>query len=121
MFLKFPGGLESDRYCFSNELDLRDSKDALQVNWCELTTTDAEGNIIYHNAFITDHEIHRDNVAAIIEDGRARWKTESAPQAHKVMIKGLIMKCCKAVGKMMVGPSKSVVRSRFQTTPSGCY
>lgn len=48
-------------------------------------------------------------------------QVEGAPQAHKVMIKGLIMKCCKAIGKMMVGPSKSAVRSRFQTTPSGCY
>lgn len=45
----------------------------------------------------------------------------SAPQAHKVMMKGFVMKCCKAVGKMMVGPSKSAVRSRFQTTPSGCH
>lgn len=68
---------EYDRYCFSNELDLRDNKDSLKVNWCELTTTDAEGNILYHNAFITDHKIHRDNVTAIIEDGRARWKTEN--------------------------------------------
>jgi hypothetical protein len=68
---------EYDRYCFSNDLDLRDSKDALKVNWCELTTTDSEGNILYHNAFITDHKIHQNNVAAIIEDGRARWKTEN--------------------------------------------
>jgi hypothetical protein len=26
-----------------------------------------------------------------------------------------------AIGKMMEGPSKSAVRSRFQTTPSGYY
>lgn len=50
-----------------------------------------------------------------------RWKIESAPQAHRVVREGFIMKCSKAVGKMMAGPSKSAVRSRFQTTPSGCY
>ena len=43
-----------------------------------------------------------------------RWRIESAPQAHKVEIKGIISKCSKAVGKMMVGPSKSAVRSGFQ-------
>jgi len=50
-----------------------------------------------------------------------RWKIESVPQAHKVEIKGIISKYSKAIGKMMVGPSKSVVRSGFQTTPSGCH
>ena len=44
-----------------------------------------------------------------------------APQAHKVVTKGFITKCCEAVGKMVVGPPKSVVRNRFQTPPSGCY
>ena len=52
---------------------------------------------------------------------RSHWLIESAPQAHKVGIKGIISKCSKAVGKMMVGPSKSAVRSRFETTPSGCH
>jgi hypothetical protein len=68
---------EYDKYSFSNELDLRSGEDPLKVNWCELTTTDAKGNVLYYNAFITDHKIHRDNVAAIVEDGRARWKTEN--------------------------------------------
>ena len=52
---------------------------------------------------------------------RSHWAIESVPQAHKVVMNGFITKCCKAVGKMMVGPSKSAVRSRFQTTPSGCH
>ena len=31
---------EFDTYVYSNQLPLRDSKDALSVNWCELVTTD---------------------------------------------------------------------------------
>jgi len=59
--------------------------------------------------------------APLLGASRKHWAVESALQAHKVEIKGIISKCCKAVGKMMVGPSKSAVRSRFQTTPSGCH
>ena len=43
----------------------------------ELITTDPNGLILYHNTFVTDHIIHHDNVAAIIQDGRTRWKTEN--------------------------------------------
>ena len=62
-----------------------------------------------------------DQIKEIVIIYKSRWHIEGAPQAHKVMMKGLIMKCSKAVGKMMVGPSKSAVRSGFQTTPSGCH
>ena len=68
---------EYDRYSFCNELPLRDGKDALNVNWCELTTTDSTGTILYYNAFITDHKIDEKSVTAIVEDGRSRWKTEN--------------------------------------------
>jgi len=68
---------EFDQYHYINQVPLRDGEDALQVNWCELITTDVSGKVLYHNAFITNHMIHHDNVAAIIEDGRARWKTEN--------------------------------------------
>ena len=50
-----------------------------------------------------------------------RWRIEGAPQAQRVMTRGFVMKFCKAVGKMVVGPPKSAVRSRLQTTPSGCH
>ena len=49
------------------------------------------------------------------------WRMDGVPQKHKSMIKRFILNCCKAVGKMVVGPLNSAVRSRFQTTPSGCY
>lgn len=67
---------EIDTYEFVNHLPLRDGKDALEVNWCQLTTTDANGKQRYHNAFVTNHAITADNVVEMVEAGRARWKVE---------------------------------------------
>lgn len=87
-----------DTYRFLNGLPLRDGEDALEVNWCELTTTieivgvagedskdkaAAEGKekakekVIYKNAFVTNFEITKENVKQIAADGRARWKVEN--------------------------------------------
>lgn len=68
---------EIDTYAFANHLPLRDGKNSLEVNWCELTTTDANGKQHYRNAFVTNHAINADNVAEIVEAGRARWKVEN--------------------------------------------
>jgi hypothetical protein len=68
---------------------------------------------------VTDIPLFATTVKTVMKGGRARWKIESAPQAHKVVVEGFITKCCKAIGKMVVGPPKSAVRSRFQTTLSG--
>lgn len=65
-----------DTYTFVNAVPLRDGKDALLVNWCELVTTQ-DGKIISRHAFVTDHPITADNVTDIITSGRARWKTEN--------------------------------------------
>ena len=37
-----------------NRLGVRMGSAALKVNWCELTVTDAEAKVLYHNTFITD-------------------------------------------------------------------
>jgi hypothetical protein len=66
-----------DTYRFVNQLPLRDGQDALQVNWCELTTTSSMGRRIYKNAFATNFNISKDNVKQIVADGRARWKIEN--------------------------------------------
>lgn len=68
---------ETDTYRFVNRVPLRDGDDALYVNWCELSTTRADGTVIYHNAFASNHPINRDNVADIVRAGRARWKVEN--------------------------------------------
>lgn len=66
-----------DTYRFANQLPLRDGEDALDVNWCELTTTLPDGKIIYKNAFATNFTISKNNVKEIVADGRARWKVEN--------------------------------------------
>jgi len=60
-----------------NRVPLRDGADALQVNWCELITTRADGTVLYRNAFATNHAISEDNVADVVAAGRARWKVEN--------------------------------------------
>ena len=67
----------TDTYRFVNQVPLRDGDDALEVNWCELTTTRSDGKITYQNAFATNHRITDANVADIVRDGRARWKVEN--------------------------------------------
>lgn len=68
---------EIDTYEFAHHLPLRDGEGALEVNWCQLTTTDSNGKQLYHNAFVTDHAITAENVAELVEAGRARWKVEN--------------------------------------------
>jgi hypothetical protein len=67
----------TDTYRFVNQVPLRDGEAALEVNWCELTTTRDDGKIVYKNAFATNHPITEANVADIVRDGRARWKVEN--------------------------------------------
>jgi len=56
---------------------MRDGKNALEVNWCELTITSAGGKKLYKNAFATDFKISKENVKQIVADGRTRWKIEN--------------------------------------------
>jgi hypothetical protein len=68
---------EHHRYRWANGVPLTDRDDALKVNWCELTITDAEGTLTYRNSFITDWPISADNVTGLVAAGRARWKIEN--------------------------------------------
>lgn len=68
---------EIDHYRFIEQLPLREGDDALKVNWCELTTTDQDGKVIYKNAFISNHPINAHNVVDIVCAGRTRWKVEN--------------------------------------------
>ena len=65
------------KYRFINQLPLIDSDDALMVNWCEAEITDSTGKILYKNAFVTNYELDKQNVADIIKAGRTRWKIEN--------------------------------------------
>ena len=68
---------EHCQYRWANNVPLGEGADALKVNWCELTLTDAQGEVLYRNAFITDWEITADSVARLVTAGRARWKIEN--------------------------------------------
>ncbi len=65
------------RYRFMNDVPLKDGKDALRVNWCELVILDKEGKMRMRRGFVTDYLISRHNVVDLIECGRSRWKIEN--------------------------------------------
>ena len=67
----------TDTYRYVNQVPLRNSDDALMVNWCELVTMDAEGDVVFRNAWATSHRITDHNVVALAAAGRARWKIEN--------------------------------------------
>ena len=67
----------TDTYRFVNNVPLRDGADALDVSWCELTTTAQDGKVVYRNAFATNRTIDAANVAETVRAGRARWKVEN--------------------------------------------
>jgi len=68
---------ETDTYRYVNEVPLRDGEDALKVNWCEITTVNDKGKVLYQNSFITSLAINEQNVIEMIQAGRNRWKIEN--------------------------------------------
>jgi hypothetical protein len=68
---------EIDTYRYVDAVPLRDTDDALLVNWCEIITRTEDGMVIYRNAFATSIVIDDANVAEVVASGRARWKIEN--------------------------------------------
>jgi hypothetical protein len=66
-----------DTYRLLNALPLRDSDDAMLVNWCELKSVRDDGKVLYCNTFVTDHPLSTNNVPEIVAAGRSRWKIEN--------------------------------------------
>jgi hypothetical protein len=67
----------TDTYRYLNDVPLRDSDDALLVNWCELITTREDGTVQYRNAWASSHRIDEHNVEPLVKAARARWKIEN--------------------------------------------
>ena len=67
----------TDTYRYFHHLPRRDSADARYVDWCELTTTDAAGRVLYRNSWATAHQVTAETVVAIAAVGRSRWKIEN--------------------------------------------
>jgi hypothetical protein len=64
-------------YRYANDVPIRDTDDALRVNWFEVTITTLKGKPVYYNTFITNHTITDKNVGNLSVCGRTRWKTEN--------------------------------------------
>jgi len=65
-------------YEYANHVPIRDTDDTLFVNFVTATITDEKTREqLYHNAFITDHQITNENVSEIVTAGRARWHIEN--------------------------------------------
>jgi hypothetical protein len=59
------------------DVPLRDSGDALKVNWFSIEIVNDKGKRTYHNSFVTDLPVKADTVAELAACGRARWKIEN--------------------------------------------
>jgi hypothetical protein len=63
-------------YRWINGVPLRDSKDALMVNYLYFQIRDEKtGELVYRNSWVTDKEIGAGNAEHLAACGRARWKT----------------------------------------------
>ncbi len=58
-------------------LPIRGGKDALTVNWFDVTITSPAGKRLYHSSFATDLPVGADSVTELAECARARWKVEN--------------------------------------------
>jgi len=69
---------------YLNEVLLRRGDDALSVTWFEITVVNAKtGEQLYHTSCITNHRLTADNVLAVAQAGRGRWKIEN--ENHNVL------------------------------------
>lgn len=64
------------RFRFVNGVPLNDAHSEFHVNFLEYWCTDKKGKT-YHNTWITDIKINKDNVYAIARGGRTRWHIEN--------------------------------------------
>jgi hypothetical protein len=46
-------------------------------NFVEVWVRDSKGKLLYHNSWITNLDVNKENVAEIVQIGRSRWKIEN--------------------------------------------
>ncbi len=59
------------------DIQQRDGKDALAVNWLGVIIVDETGKTTYDGAFVTSLPVTAGNVVEVVAGARARWKNES--------------------------------------------
>jgi hypothetical protein len=66
------------QYRYATRVPLRADMHPLYVNWCEVTITDeATGQLLYHNAWATDHTLDSTTLHPFVVAARTRWKSEN--------------------------------------------
>ncbi len=69
---------ELREYRWVEQVPIKTGAKALRVNWCEITTVREDtGKQMYHNAWITSHEVTGKTVPELAAAGRAHWKVEN--------------------------------------------
>jgi Transposase DDE domain len=63
-------------YEWINEVPLNGNKETLWVNYFEYWLVN-EGEVTYHNSWVTDLRVDQDNVVELVRIGRCRWKIEN--------------------------------------------
>jgi hypothetical protein len=64
------------RYCCALRVPLRAESQPLYVNWCEVTITNAAtGELLYRNAWATDHALTESGLHDFVVAARTRWKS----------------------------------------------
>ncbi len=64
-------------YQWCNEIPLNGTKDADNVNFLEYSYFNKKGKRTYHNTWVTDIELKKENVEQLVKGGRAKWKIEN--------------------------------------------
>jgi hypothetical protein len=71
-------------YRYATRVPLRADIQPLYVNWCEVTITDAAtGELLYRNAWATDHALDEQSLRPFVIAARTRWKSEN--ESHNVL------------------------------------
>lgn len=65
------------KYHWVNDVPLNGSANADQVNFFQYWIIDKNGKTTYHNSWVSDLVVSKDNVQALVKGGRARWKIEN--------------------------------------------
>jgi hypothetical protein len=66
------------RYRYALRVPLRADSQPLYVNWCEVTiTNEATGELLYRNAWATDHALTESGLHDFVVAARTRWKSEN--------------------------------------------
>jgi hypothetical protein len=64
-------------YRSASRLPLRADTHPLYVNWCEVTITTPAGELLYRNAWATDHPLTPTALHGFVLAARTRWKSEN--------------------------------------------